>query len=378
MAEINQDGLLQATGTTIGNGTVKVVGSSVDGSGVADTLTVTISNQGADFEVLLVNDNDFDAGRHLELDTTLTNLDYAYDIYNTVLTNEFPDSETLSYYDVVIWYTGNDGVDLKLWDLSDTLNYKFNAPLIEYIDNGGYVWLQGLDFFYAILGSAPDEFVEGQFIYDYMGVQSYFAQSYADDGNMGLPQIDAVEGNSMCSVSPIQWVYATLWYADAMWLTEDAEGIYRMGPDGYVFDEFYTGILKHNIAGQVFTLTVETARIDTQANTDLLFSEVLEFWRLTTGVNDNKTTNNLELEIHPNPATNLIRLKTNPCPAADITVRIFDHFGRTVFTHQAARQSAGVFELNLDSHSINLTPGIYIVTLNAGGQIQTEKLIITQ
>lgn len=379
MAEINQDGVLQATGTSIGNGTVLVIASAVDGSGVADSIAVTISNQGTDFEILLVNDNDFGTDRYLELDTTLTNLEYAYDIYNTVLTDDYPDSETLSYYDVVIWYTGNDGVDLKLWDVTDTLDYKFNAPLIEYIDNGGHVWLQGLDFFYAILGSAPDEFVAGQFIYDYMGIQSYFAQSYADDGEMGLPQMDIVEGNPMCSVTPVQWTYSTLWYADALWITEDAEGIYRMGPDGYVLDEFYTGVLKHNIAGQVFTLTVETARIDTEANTDLLFSEVLEFWRLTTGVtNNNPTTGNAKLEVAPNPASGHLQVKINAVQATEATVSIYDHLGRTVFLQTVKTPSSGTFELNFEPHAINLIPGIYFVNLQAGGQIQTEKLIIIQ
>ncbi|OYT13467.1 MAG: hypothetical protein B6I19_05005, partial [Bacteroidetes bacterium 4572_114] len=282
-ATISQSGLLQATGTTIGNGTVWVKALAVDGSGVADSIQVTITNQGADFEILLVNDNNNGANRYLELDTTLTNLGYAYDIYNTVTTNDYPDAATLSWYEMVIWYTGNDGSQLNLWDVGDTNNYKFNQPLVEYLDNGGIVWLQGLDFLYDIYGLAPDTFTEGQFIYDYMGVSSYYAQSYADDGGEGVPQLDVVPGNPICSITPVQWVYSTMYYVDALEIAPSAQVIYTLGPDGYVFDEYYAGVYNEYEGSKILTFTFETARIDTEVNTDTLFSQVLTYFENVSG-----------------------------------------------------------------------------------------------
>ena len=304
LATIDQTGLLQATGTSIGNGTVWVKALSVDGSGVADSIQITITNQGADFEILLVNDNANGTNRYKELDTTLSNLGYAYDIYNTIITNDYPDATTLSYYDVVIWYTGNDGSGLYLWDVSDTNNYKFNEPLIDYLDSGGKVWLQGLDFFYDILGAAPDYFNEGQFIFDYMGIASYYAQSYADDGEMGVPQLDVVQGNPICAFSPVQWTYTTMHFVDALEITPSAEGIYTLGPDGYVFDEYFAGIYHEYESAKVLSFTFETARIDTEENTDELFYEVLEYFRLLTYIpensNDEKHT---VVQVFPNPAS---------------------------------------------------------------------------
>jgi hypothetical protein len=325
-ASIDQNGLLQATGTTVGNGTVWAKAEAVDGSGVSDSLMVTISNQGSDFEILLVDDCANDTDRYKEIDTTLSNLNYSYDIYHTMQTGTFPDLITLSYYDVVIWYTGNDGLDLKLWDVSNPDDYKFNAPLISYLDVGGVVWLQGLDFFYDVLGSAPDTLQPGQFIYDYMGVKVYAAQSYANDGGLGVSQLDIEAGNPdpICTFSPIQWVYPTLYYVDGLEMVPSATGLYRMGPPGYILDTYLSGIYNVNGYSKILTFSFETARIDTEEHTDILFSQVLTYFEDITGggipvdnitvtgeggvttIDENNGTLQLFAEIEPDFATNQV------------------------------------------------------------------------
>ena len=233
----------------------------------------------AQFSVFLVNDcnnpNNGGLTRYMEIDTTLSNLNVEYSIYHTSETGTYPDLVTLSTYDVIIWYTGNDGVDLKLWDVSNPDDFKFNEPLIQYLNNGGIVWLQGLDFFYDIYSGAPDYFNSGQFIYDYMGVASYYAQSYVDDGGQGVPLLDVVQGNILCSFTPVEWVYSALWYADALEITDAAEGIYNMGPGSYIYSDYFAGLFTHPGEGHLFTMTVELARMDTQDNMDEFFGEVL-------------------------------------------------------------------------------------------------------
>lgn len=276
-ASIDNAGLLTATGTPAGNGTLWVKASAVDGSGIADSVQITISNQGtsANFHVLLVNDNGYDATRYLEVDTALNNSGYNHDIYNTIVTGDFPDNTTLNLYDAVIWYTGNDGAGLYLWDLSDPNDYKFNAPLIDYIDNGGLLWVQGLDFLYDVYGGAPDVFTEGLFTYDYLGIQEYHAQSWADDGNTGVEQIEVVADNGIFSITPIQWVYTELHYADALIETPNAYPLYTMGPTGYTFEGYACSIYKMINSGMVMLSAIETARIDTQDNTDTYIDEGL-------------------------------------------------------------------------------------------------------
>jgi hypothetical protein len=379
MASIDQTGLLLATGSSIGNGTVLVKAMAMDGSGVADSIQITITNQGADFEILLVNDNANGINRYKELDTTLTNLGYTYDIYNTIITNDFPDANTLSYYEMVIWYTGNDGVNLYLWDVSDTNNYKFNQPLIEYLDNGGLVWLQGLDFFYDIYGAAPDNFTDGQFIYDYMGVASYFAQSYDDDGEMGVPQLDAVPGNSISTFTPIQWVYSTMWHVDALEMAPSAQGIYTLGPDGYVFDEYFAGVYNENGNSRILTFTFETARIDTEEHTDELFQEVIEYFVLWTGVSENQHFYNMpEVEVFPNPATSMVTFSNTLDEQARVKLSILDFTGKSIFNRDYGVQQSGNFDIVFPVKEHKLRAGIYFYSLNINDQPFTGKIIITK
>ncbi len=374
-AAISADGLLQATGTPSGNGTVWAKAVAADGSGVADSVMITISNQGtgSDFTILLVNDNANDPDRYLVIDTTLYNLGYTYDVYNTVDTQDFPDSATLSNYNLVIWYTGNDGVDLYLWDTSDSSDYKFNAPLKQYVDNGGYVWVQGLDFLYDIYGSAPDTLAAGQFIYDYMGIQEYHAQSYADDGGEGLPQMDVVPGNGVCTLTPVQWVYTTLWYADAIALAPQTDGIYTMGPDDYTFSDYYCAFKKELFPGIIVTFTIETARIDTREHTEELFHEVIEYLRLYTGMEENRISYN-SLKVYPNPVSDNINIEL---PAnmdkenGSVSVELFDFNGRNIVNKQL---TVG------DEHKVILplslyTSGIYFYRVVLNNKVYSGKII---
>ncbi len=371
-ATISEDGLLQATGTPAGNGTVWVKAVAADGGGAADSVMITISNQGGSsgFPILLVNDNDYAVDRYLVIDTTLFDLGYDYDIYNTVETGTYPDSATLSAYKLVIWYTGNDGVDLKLWDTSDTSDYKFNAPLVNYINNGGFVWVQGLDFLYDIYGSAPDSFTPGQFIYDYMGIEEYHAQSYADDGGEGLPEMDVVPGNGICTLSPVQWVYATLWFADALQPTVGTNTIYSMGPSNYVFADYFTAIDRWIGEGNVMTFTIETARIDTRENTEELFYEVIEYFMGTVGIH--QQNQEIKTNVYPNPATGRITVKVANTHNANTTFVLYNMNGSKVFEKTLNFNTSDRITLSLD----NLKPGIYVYkTISENGMLSSGKII---
>jgi len=372
-ASISENGLLQATGTPAGNGTVWAKATAADGSGVADSMMVTISNQGTggDFLILLVNDNDYSPDRYLVIDTTLFNLGYTYDVYNTAETGTYPDSALLAGYNMVIWYTGNDGVDLKLWDVSDSSDFKFNNPLIDFVNNGGYVWVQGLDFLYDIVGGAPDSFTAGQFIYDYMGIEEYHAQSYADDGGLGLPQMDVVPNNGICTLTPVKWVYSTLWYADALQPAPGVHTIYNMGPSDYMFADYFTAIDKWIGAGSVMTFTIETARIDTRANTEELFHEVIEFYRTTVGINENVSNGNSDFEVYPNPANGNIYIKPATIKNEKATLEIFNLQGMKI-----TQQNIYLTGENIKVNVSTLKTGLYLYRISSANGLSTGKIII--
>ncbi len=376
-ATISSDGLLQATGSSMGNGTVWVVAEAADGSGVKDSLEITISNQGGgpgSFEILLVNDNNYDSDRYLVIDTTIANLGYVHDVYNTVVTGDRPDYLTLSNYDLVIWYTGNDGADLFLWNTTDTLNYKFYNDLIHYIDDGGNVWLQGLDFMYDIKGGAPNEFSSGQFIHDYMGIKKYVAQSYVNDGNEGLPQLDVITYTGVCTFTPIKWVYSTLWYADAFDITSNTRPIYKMGPSSYLLNGYANSFLKKLKSGNVMTWAFETARIDTRVNTETIFDEVLQYFENIMGVDEIKNSN-IDISVYPNPSNDKVYFEYEIKNTSIIQFSLFDISGKQINLLNLGKQTTGKHFYAISKNKLNIISGIYFYQFNINGNSSTGKVV---
>ena len=387
-ATISQDGLLQSAGIESGNGTIWVKAEAMDGSGIADSMEVVISGQGAGFNILLVNDcaNASSGGttRYLVLDTTLNNLEYFYNVYNTLTTGEFPEYSTLSQYDVVIWYTGNDGYNVNLWDVSDTIpgavneNLKFNDPLMQYINGGGIVWLQGLDFMYDIYGGAPDFFEAGDFLYDFMGIETYVAQSYVDDNSLGVPQLDVVPDNSICTFTPIQWAYSTLYYADAFVATDDAEGIYTMGPDDYIYSDYFAGVYSNPGEGHLFTLAVETARMDSRENNEAFFFDVLEYFKSLSpsAINEYESLNFTLFQNSPNPVMDQTTISYELNESANVSFAIYDISGKKVYTREMGKQSTGMHQIDLSVKNAGLSGGFYTYTLTVNNQVSGSKMIV--
>ena len=376
-ATISAEGLLMATGSNIGNGTVWVIAEAADGSGISDSLEITISNQGGgagSFEILLVNDNNYGSDRYMVIDTTIRNLGYVHDVYNTVIMGNTPDFLTLSNYALVIWYTGNDASDLYLWDTSDTLNYKFNNDLTSYIDNGGNVWLQGLDFMYDIKGDAPNEFSAGQFIYDYMGITKYVAQSYVNDGGEGLPQLDIRNNNGVCSFTPIKWPYSTLWYADAFDIKPYTKAIYKMGPSDYLLSGYVNSFLNKPNSGRVMTWAFETARIDTRANAETIFDEVIRYFENTLDINEIISTN-VVIKVSPNPITNEANFEYELKNAGTVKFSLFDISGSLVNTINMGKQVPGKQTLTISKEELNLISGVYFYNFIIDGNSSTGKVI---
>jgi len=179
-----------------------------------------------DLSILVVHDNDntpvmTDSVRH-----AITAAGYNYVDYDAV-TNGVPSVDLLNPYELVIWSTGKD-LSTNFW--SGVLP---NDGIKTYLDNGGMLWLEGIDFMYDAFGAAPDTFYSGDFTYDYLGIEKYVAQSYYNDGNVGIPLMVAVPDNGICSTDTVRWRWSTMWGADAVVPTANAKSIYNMGPDNY-------------------------------------------------------------------------------------------------------------------------------------------------
>jgi len=378
-ASIDNNGLLSAPGTIIGNGNCWVKATAADGSGVCDSIEITISNQtnNPEFEILLVNDNDYGTDRYMELDTALMNLDVNYTVYNTVETSIAPNFALLSAYDLVIWYTGNDGVGLKLWDVSDTNNYRFNEALRNYLNIQGNVWVQGLDFMYDIVGPAPVAFNSGQFVHDVMGISNYAAQSKVDDEELGCPMLDVVT-NDMTTFTPINWTYETMWYVDGFELSSAAHGMYKMGPTGYVLDDYYAALYTHPAGmGFVISWAFETARLDSDSHLETVFDEVITYVKANshTGIQEWNTEDAHITSIYPNPAQNTTTLSYQLTNNANIQFNLLDITGKSIYSENLGMQEAGEHMIEINKNKMNIHQGVYLYTLTINKQQFTGKVI---
>jgi hypothetical protein len=390
-ADITQDGLLTATGTPVGEGKLWVKASAVDGSGVADSVEITITNQMDPnaYYVLLVNDdnNTYGSGtiRYQIVDTAITHAGYPVDVFNTVTQTGSPSYDLMKRFKFVVWYTGNDGANQKLWDPDDST--RFNPDLVKYIDNGGVVWVQGLDFLYDAFGnkyrellnngdSCIAQFHKGDFMYDYAGIKAYVAQSHRNDNKTGVAELDVVPNNGICTMTPIKWKYSTLWNADALEITDNAQGIYTMGPSDYIFSNYYAMLENVIGKGHVLISTFETARMDTQDNTDELFKEVLDYYRDNVNSVKNHAVDDIADKVYPNPVNHEGHLVYTLKKGSEVSVSITDITGKVVYDQTLGFQSAGRHQVPFSVQRLDLNNGVYFYTIFTDNGAHTGKIIV--
>ena len=364
-ANVSQDGLLQANGLNNGNLWVKV--TALDGTNLADSMEINISGQGEEeYVILLVNDNANTPNRYLSIDSTLSTMPINYTVYDAVEQGEYPSLVTLNGYDLVIWYTGNDGANLYLWNVDDPAHPVFNDPLIQYLDNGGDLWLQGLDFLYDVYGNAPDTFSVGDFVFDYLGIESYIAQSKTDDGGLGVSQMDVVS-NPICSFSPVQWIWETLWYADGLLLRAEAEPIYKMGPEDYILSSYYTGVFYEKEEAKILTFTFETGQLNLSQNRDAFYYDVLNYFDISIGINE-KELQKADFVLFPNPSSQQFTVKMNSDELSQL--RIYNLSGQLLYEDKIKNQKV------YDIENLMLSKGIYLIQINSDSYSFSEKLIV--
>jgi len=104
---------------------------------------------------------------------------------------------------LVIWFTGDEYKDLAFWSINDTTNVELEKYLN---DAGSQLFVVGKSWMYDKYGNAPDTLQAGDFAYDYLGISIYNVQSWTDDGNKGVPQLDLVDNSLGVSTIPtIGW-----------------------------------------------------------------------------------------------------------------------------------------------------------------------------
>jgi hypothetical protein len=261
--------------------------------------------------LLFVNDNSINPDNTLTMLNTLDSMGVPYGYFNAVDSARSPSALEMQNYKLVLWYMSSDGVGRYFWNATDS----DNPEIIAYLQGGGRMVAMGTDFLYDRY-STPTTFVPGDFMYDYMGTSEYHAQSYGDDGGLGVAELDTVPGNGIVTLNPVQWVFSTLWWVDACLPAPTAQPVYQMGPPSYVFSNYYSAIA--NTSGDFHTMAMffDPALIDTQEHLMQLLNDIVHYYVLL-GVNDNSpSVSQNECRIYPNPTGDRTTLMVASPPAS--------------------------------------------------------------
>jgi len=331
----------------------------------------------AQYSVLLVDDDHNGPRESARIDSALAHSGYTYHTF--LIDTVAPVYDTLKAYDMVIWSTANDGASLYLWDISDTLDYKFNAALRQYLDSNKVVWLDGLDYMYDVYKQTPTTYVAGDFVYDVMGIETYVAQSHKDDtvGTYnGLTMALKTANNTITTLDTVKWKWSSLWYGDAFDITSDATALYEMGPADYDFAGKINALYKENMVVSSLRIgslgkggAYDQNAIDLLVKEMIIAAEAGTFAKSTVGIENNEAA--AMVKAFPNPANNQINFTF---PASNkVTITVFDIAGKQIM-NEMVDGSNGSYRMNIS----NLNSGIYFYQIAFDNTIATYKFSVVK
>lgn len=94
----------------------------------------------------------------------------------------------------------------------------------------------------------------------------------------------------------------------------------------------------------------------------------------TTGISANEMLNSIK--VYPNPFMNNADVEFNLATTANVTITMYNMLGETVFSNALGEMNTGRHSIKLDAQ--NLNAGIYFISLNAGTNKITRKVVINK
>ena len=290
----------------------------------------------------------------------LTSAGVTYTVINVVDGATPPTFAQLDAYDRVIWFCGSDGTSLGFWNAVDDIR--------NYAQTGKKLWIVGQDLLFALHGAAPSTFVSGDFEFDVMGIEIYQAQAYADDGGLGVPQMDVDPAVSSSFAPTLTWIFTTLWFADAVYTElENVQAIYNMGPTGYALAGL-PSMIRHSDPGlfNVMSTLFNPTAVSTQSGRVQFIQQTLAYMDVNVGISE--LDNALPaLGFSTNPAVDQVDVL---CSEVMTSVRVFGTDGREVFTLAGIHTTRQTVELS------GFSSGIYVVQAETiSDRIVTSRLV---
>ncbi len=336
--------------------------------------------------IVFVDDDNY-SNHESYLYTALDNIGIRYKIFDcgalaggdTV--EQVPDAQYLDQFDLAIWFTGNDGVGLAFWNGEDSVN----TELQDYLDNGGRLWISGNDFLYDRYSGAPDVFAPGDFVYDYLGIASYDAQSKVDDGGLGVPMLIRDDSCTVTTLDTLDWRYSTLWYVDAVTPVSDAQVMYRMGPASYVLANSPAALYLNTPTYLTVSCYFNIRQLNTEnynEKLEHLFADVLGWIQITEPiVGIGEPYGNLAVpksfrveQNYPNPFNPTTTINYRIPRAGDVTVTVYNLLGQKILTLSEKHRNPGSYRIKINAS--RWASGFYYYEIKYRNRRAVKKMLL--
>lgn len=329
------------------------------------------SNLTAQITVLVVDDSPDDFDNTLYLASTLDSLGIDYFVHDAELSGT-PDISILTAFDVVFWHTSTWGLDLLLWDNKD----EDSQLLKEYLDQpNAKLWLIGNDFMFDRYKTVPTNFEPGSFCYDYLGMKSYVAQSYGDDGNVGVSFVKPASDNPIPDLKNMSWQFATLWWADQFLIRDEAKPVYLFGGDDYSLKDGITGyyFLRPN-GSKVLTFGFDLSLASNFSTMNQTVRSVMDWWQtIIASTNNNDDTTHLTWHVFPTLFSNELTMHTKESIQQPINLKIYSLEGKIMHNEQLYPTNNNSWQIILPENQIN--QGVYLCKLNYGSTTSSKIIV---
>lgn len=140
------------------------------------------------------------------------------------------------------------------------------------------------------------------------------------------------------------------------------------------FNSSANGAHTFGMAVTVLNRSVDSARDNITTNN--VVANNVTFSSTTTSVNDIQAsivTNQL-LAVYPNPATDLLNTEISLGAAGNVTFKLMDLMGRTVYFEDKGKMSKGEHTLQIPLK--NMSTGYYFYQVMMGADVTTEKIYV--
>lgn len=284
----------------------------------------------------------------------------------------FTDEVSLSDYDMVIWFTGDESTN------NNTFTNLEQVRIVEYLENGGNVFISGAEVGWDL--DRPHDNAEAS---DTLFYRHYLKAKYMYDGTSSMNRVTGVEGTDFEGIESSLGLYYPEDYPDDIEPINGSHYIFNYNSNRSANELRKAGVAyagtfgESSIEGKVVYISFPFEVMSNfQAKIDMM-KTVMNFFDATTAIDDEKEvipvtyslSQNYPNPFNPSTTFNITLPKTNK-----VSVKIYDILGRLVDTIADKEFTAGRHTLTWNAKG--MASGVYYVNMRSGSFTQTRNIIL--